>query len=145
MFAKNQQNIKHTVIICGKKKKSFPHELTTCPVALTVTTVSAVIGEFLSFLYVSPIKPKVLWSHLWFPRCNMTIFPKASNVVPHISPMLALLNWNWAPDNDLAGVLLKDHRYAVKVFSPIQKNCPDPNWWLYFFIEKEYIKLGSKN
>ena len=34
----------------------MPHELTTCPVALTVTTVSAVIGEFLSPLYVSPEK-----------------------------------------------------------------------------------------
>ena len=67
--------LKLTVIMCGRKKKSLPHELTTCPVALTVTTVSVVIGEFLSFLYVSPIKPKVLWSHLWLPRCNMTIFP----------------------------------------------------------------------
>ena len=105
MFVENKQNIKHTVIICGRKKKSLPHELITCPVALRVTTVSAVIGEFLSPLYVSPIKPKVLWSHLWLPRCNMTIFPKASNVVPHISPMLALLNWNGAPDNDLAAGL----------------------------------------
>ena len=123
--------------MCGKKKKSFPHELTTCPVELTVTTVSAVIGEFLSFLYVSPIKPKVLWSHLWFPRCNMTIFPKASNVVPHISPMLALLNWNGVPNNDLAAVLLENHRYVAKVFSPFQIKTVPTQTDAILFIEKE--------